>query len=602
MCLYTVRYAIFEKLELLVKNIITIMALLLTFGVSTAKPIEEKTAQKVASSFVKQSESTLNSNSRINLVYSYSNPKNSLSDSELDSPLYYVYSYGERGFIIVAGDDAAKPVLAFSEENSFVPDEMTNEVKFWLGEYAKQIEFAREENISANAKVAKEWETLLSGNGGLDISSLPEIVQPLVKAKWNQAPYYNDLCPYDETYQRRSVAGCVAIAMAQTMKYWNYPKIGQGFRTYSHNEYGLLSADFSDAEINWSSFPNVLNQTNEEMAYFIFMVGVSVDMHYSPHASGSYVISATSPQKHCSEYALETYWKYDPSTIRGVKRDGLSDFVWDSLLRSELQYGRPFIYAGFGEEGGHAWVCDGLRGDDFYSMNWGWGGSFNGFYALNALSPGSGGIGSGSGTFNERQEVLIGIQPISNNEPIMTLSGSLAFGDVSIGASKESVLYIHNIGDAPLEISSMNLPTDFEADWNSGTIQPNSTKMINVVFTPTSTKTVNTKVQFVSNITNGISEISITGKGKTVASSVEENNDMFRFYPNPSKDILIVETISNGFDNIKIFDSIGNIVYNSALDKSSELRISTEGFSTGVYRIILTGNGMSYGSNFTVVK
>ncbi len=584
------------------KNIITILAFLLAFGVSTAKPIEEKTAQKVASSFISKSESVLNSNNGINLIYSYSNAKGVLSGGEATTPLYYVYSLGEKGFIIISGDDAAKPVLAFSEENSFVPDEMTNEVKFWLGEYAKQIEFAREENLSSNAKVAKEWETLLSGNGSMDITSLPEIVQPLVKAKWNQAPYYNDYCPYDETYQRRSVAGCVAIAMAQTMKYWNYPPIGQGFRTYSHNEYGLLSADFSESPINWSSFPNVLNQSNEEMAYFIFMVGVSVDMHFSPHASGSYVISATSPQKHCSEYALETYWKYDPATLRGVKRDGLSDFVWDSLLRSELQYGRPFIYAGFGEEGGHAWVCDGLRGDDFYSMNWGWGGSFNGFYALNALSPGTGGIGGGSGTFNERQEVLIGIQPISNNQPIMTLSGSLAFGEVAVGASKESALYIHNIGDSPLDISSMSLPSDFEADWTSGTIQPNSTKKVIVVYTPTSTKTVNTKVQLVSNISNGINEISITGKGKSVASSVEDSKNMFRFYPNPTRDVLIIEAISNEFDTVKIFDSIGNVVYNSGINKSSELTISTEGFSTGVYRIVLSGNGVSYGSNITVVK
>ena len=52
-----------------------------------------------------------------------------------------------------------------------------------------------------------------------------------------------------------TVTGCVATAMAQIMKYWNYPENGSGFHSYNHARYGTLSANFGNDTYQWASMP-----------------------------------------------------------------------------------------------------------------------------------------------------------------------------------------------------------------------------------------------------------------------------------------------------------------------------------------------------------
>ncbi len=82
------------------------------------------------------------------------------------------------------------------------------------------------------------------------------------------------------------------------------------------------------------------------------------------------------------------------------------------MMKSDLDAGRPIQYAGFGAGGGHTWVCDGYDNSNFFHMNWGWGGVYDGYYSLDNLAPGVGGAGGGSGSFTSGQQALIGIEPV----------------------------------------------------------------------------------------------------------------------------------------------------------------------------------------------
>ncbi|PLX08480.1 MAG: hypothetical protein C0596_06380 [Marinilabiliales bacterium] len=216
--------------------------------------------------------------------------------------------------------------------------------------------------------------------------------------------------------------------MAQIMKFWNYPTTGTGFHSYNHDQYGTLSANFAATTYDWSSMPNNINGANTAVATIMYHCGVAVEMGYGPTSSGSYVIISGSPTpEQCSEYAFKTYFGYDPTTLQGLKRDNYSDSNWINILKTDLNARRPIQYAGFGQ-GGHTFVCDGYDNNDYFHMNWGWGGYCDGFFTLDALNPGTGGTGAGAGTYNEGQQALIGIQPV----PGSVISTINLFSSISI--------------------------------------------------------------------------------------------------------------------------------------------------------------------------
>jgi hypothetical protein len=177
--------------------------------------------------------------------------------------------------------------------------------------------------------------------------------------------------------------------------------------------------------------PNAINGPNQVIATLMKDVGVSVEMSYGVAAEGgssAYVISAASQSEHCSEYALKTYFGY--KEVKGVQRDAYTASDWINLLKNELAHGQPILYAGFGGGGGHAFVCDGYDQNNLFHMNWGWGGYYDGFFALSALNPDGQGTGGGTGSYNSNQQALIGIKaPEAPNQETADLQ---LFADVTI--------------------------------------------------------------------------------------------------------------------------------------------------------------------------
>jgi hypothetical protein len=208
------------------------------------------------------------------------------------------------------------------------------------------------------------------------------------------------MCPADPAGPAgHCVTGCVATTLGQLVNYFRWPETGTGSYSYECPPYGTLSVDFSNAYYDWDLMETSLAHDNLEVAELLYHLGVSVDMVYGPNGSGMY--------NHKAAYTLKTFFKYSPET-RYVFRDSTS-MDWDSLLVSHLDRKVPMYYAGWSVPDiyGHAFICDGYQGGNFYHFNWGWGGSYDGYFYTNNLTP-------GGNLFNLAQELVINAIPDTN--------------------------------------------------------------------------------------------------------------------------------------------------------------------------------------------
>ncbi len=340
------------------------------------KEVPATTAKQVSYYYLSQKGVALKSADDLKLVYA---PGNSHAS-------FYIYGT-DHSFVIIAGDDAVEPVLGYGTDQPFVAEHMPAQVSAILEGYTEQINFVLASKMAATPTIERKWANLVE-NKAEGAAAKTTAVSPLLTTIWNQSPYYNANCPYDAAGGGTSVTGCVATAMAQVMKFWNWPTTGTGIHSYSSSCCGSLSANFGSTTYNWAAMPNNVTSANPSVAKLMSHCGISVDMMYSASSSGAYVISALSPITHCTEYALKTYFNYKP-TLHGEERADYSESTWIGMLKAELDAGRPIIMAGAGSGGGHCFVADGYDASNLFHMNWGWAGSSNGYFNINALNPGS---------------------------------------------------------------------------------------------------------------------------------------------------------------------------------------------------------------------
>lgn len=372
----------------------TILFAVFFVGWMQAAPVDENRALRVAGNFV-----TLHGG----------NPDGLVNLAE-EKPFTMFYVFGDKDrFVIVSADDVARPILGYSLHDGIQVNNMPDALSQWLADYEKQISYARLQGIKPDAETRAEWAAL--ENVGKPKSVKAGGRGPLLQTRWNQSPYYNALCPYDEVHKDHAVTGCAATAMAQIMRYWEYPSRGTGSHTYE-STYGTLSADFSATKYDWANMPVELTPTSSQhqinaVATLMSHCGIAVEITYRVAAEGgSGAMTTNVPQ------ALMDYFGYS-RTMNFAYHDYYSTSEWLNLIKNEIDNGRPIFYLGCGSEGGcHAWVCDGYDAENKMHMNWGWGGYGNGYYADGALVPGSEGIGSGgSNEFNSTNIMILDCYP-----------------------------------------------------------------------------------------------------------------------------------------------------------------------------------------------
>lgn len=426
----------------------------------------------IASTFAERislNDAALVANNFMNVPTSQSGVRKSVADKRMvlktapstqEENQFYVYENANgEGWVMVAANDIAHPILAYSDEGQFRFDNQPSNVKCWLGKYNKQIKQAEENGVLATEEVTQEWKQLRKGTG---IRKGTPVVAALIKTKWDQDDPYWNLCPMTGS-SHDCYTGCVATAMAQVMYYWKWPVTGTGSYSYSTETLGLsASADFANTTYDWdnmlekyngyypegsgtwttSGVPSPTTAQKNAVATLMYHCGVAVEMDYnvaSAGGSGAQTIYPNASQTYlkCAANALWNNFGYKQSTLKCYYRPGgygysaVSNTNWHNYLKTELDAARPIMYAGADSEGGHSFICDGY--DDTtptrkYHFNWGWSGYCDGYYDVDNLVPGTGGSGSGNGNYNDDQDIIVGIIP---DKPDVTVKWNVQGSETS---------------------------------------------------------------------------------------------------------------------------------------------------------------------------
>lgn len=376
--------------------------------VVSARQVDQQTAAMVARNFMAAKTGDNQPSLQLLAQHTVNRP------GETSVSTYYVFGLDQKqGFVVVAADDIVKPILAYSTQNEFQTGASTSpETGYWMQLYSDQIDFAIQHHLEASDQVRADWDRYAGKTMGNTAAKPTNEVLPMLTTTWNQGTYYNIYTP--GTGATKTPVGCVATAMAQIMKYWDYPTTGSGTYTYNHTTYGAQTADFGATTYQWGVMSDNLTASSSQAAKnAVSLLGyhcaVSVRMDFDPAGSGSQVLAWTSNSR-SAQNAFKNHFKYKTS-IQGLYREDYTDADWNALLKQELDNGRPMLYAGFGNLGGHAFVFDGYDASSMFHINWGWGGMSNGYFTVDNLAPSALGIGGGGGDFNTNQQVLIGIEP-----------------------------------------------------------------------------------------------------------------------------------------------------------------------------------------------
>lgn len=314
--------------------------------------------------------------------------KNLRSDKTNNAP-YYAFNL-EQGYVIVSGDDEMTELVGYAENGFFDAENVPPQMQLWLDGYAEYV-------ATVQSGKAKARKILLSDSPSV-------VVEPLVTTKWNQDAPFNNFAPEytdDNNNTQRCATGCAATAMAQIMKFHNWPEQGVGHYSYEHQSFGTISSNFSEHVYDWTNMIDRYNNGEysnvqaDAVALLMKDCGVSLNMNYGP-VSGASIYSYTP--------AFKNYFRYSSRT---VNRSGCETTEFTKIITDELQEGRPIIYCGTGEDGGHAFVVDGYDTNYFLHVNWGWGGYSDGYFDMNYMDPAGLGIGGGSGAFKWNQGIVL---------------------------------------------------------------------------------------------------------------------------------------------------------------------------------------------------
>lgn len=352
------------------KKLLIIPFLLISLILS-ASPIGINRAKMVAIQFFAENQTRSVADTDVDLAWAgYEMVDGSLTKgvaSDVDEALLYIFNCKEsESFVVIAGDDKVAPIVAFSHDNSFDYENMADGTRAILNGWCKQIEAAR----NSDSKVVYGAVPNSTGN----------VVKSYTTALWDQGEPYNREAPVYNG--ERCVTGCVATAMSILAYYYKWPEQGIGVTPeYTYEEYGetytvpantlgrtyqytAMLSDYSDG---------YTKAQGDAVAALMKDMGTSVKMMYGVSESGAYDRNVP--------IALTTYFGFSKA-MQLVTHTGYSEDEWVVLLQNNLNSCGPMYFSGQSISGGHAFVLDGYTDEDYFRINFGWGGSNNGYYLL----------------------------------------------------------------------------------------------------------------------------------------------------------------------------------------------------------------------------
>ena len=353
------------------KKISFLSALLALSTVVFAAPVGRQQAQQKAVAFLEKQ------NKSAQLSSSAPFRAKSAALTVEQSPYYIFNTEGNKGFIIVSGDDRTEEILGYSDAGSFDPENIPDGLQALLDAYEQEINELGDmevfEDVAAKSRKA--------------MARPRQSVEPFNPRTWTQSSPHNGQLP--TLNGSHCSAGCVGVAMAEAIGCFNYPSSVKAIGAYTCKS-GVYVSALSAGTIDWKNIcDNYVNVTTTSaqqtaVAKFFRYVTQSITTNYT--ASASSCSASRIPS------ALKTYFNFE-STVKQVYASNTTfeDFI--DLVYNEVADHRPVIIDGHSiatsknSAAGHSFVIDGYDKDDLFHVEWGWGGYCKGYYRLSVLAP-----------------------------------------------------------------------------------------------------------------------------------------------------------------------------------------------------------------------
>lgn len=361
---------------------------------SMANPVTLEKAMQTARHFAATGMRKARDNRNISLAYIQ---KQKIADTD-SVPMLYVFNINKEGHVIISADDVAESVLAYCENNPFDADNLPPNVKNWIDGYAQEIAWAKTHETGRAERSEAPRKA-------------PKTISPLIKTKWNQTEPFNDQCIFND---KRCYTGCVPTAMAQIMYFWaTTGKDGTKFKkgstalpayTTATKKYSVPKKGALDT-FSWADMTKETPTTTagkKAVATLMRYCGQSVKVDYTDTDKGS------GASMEDAFYALKNNFAYNLD-IELVSSDGMTKSEWKDLIYNELAAGRPVIMSGNNDNSknfqAHAFICHGYdSSNSHFYFNWGWGGQYDGYYKMSALTP-------SDQDYSYNKDAIINIQP-----------------------------------------------------------------------------------------------------------------------------------------------------------------------------------------------
>ena len=314
------------------------------------------------------------------------------------------------GFVIIARDDIHTPVVGVSQ-SPFSISSMPDAFRWWLGSMT---------------------ERLMSGDPLLTRSV--QEVPNFMDIHWDQREPYNGLCPLDGV--TRCPTGCVATAMAQIMKYYQYPAQGAGSGYYTVGSLTRKHRVTINSTYDWANMRKSYGRTSganqvKAVQQLMYDAGVAVQMNYGKDGSSAALYMAAR--------AFIDNFSYDSLAVRYYFSDYVGDEEWMDIIYKELSLKRPVLYGAEDSnmENGHAFLLTGCNTDGQVYVNWGWGlvdsssgeGGYDGYFDISGLV-------LSKIHFTDGHEMVLGLRPQKTPDEQDELTSSWAIDGECIMQAK----------------------------------------------------------------------------------------------------------------------------------------------------------------------
>ncbi len=356
----------------------------------------------------------------VKLLHTEANP------SSADKAVYYIFN-SNQGFVIVAGDDRARQILAWGDrplDFARMPENM----KYWLSTYKRQMVFLQE-----RPDLEVEAPRLTDRSNSIT-------VPPMLTALWDQAePYWNHCPMVNGEY---CLTGCPATSLSMVFYHWKYPV--EPTPPVPAFNYVVSLPALPSITFDWDNMLDEYVEGNyneaqaDAVAWLMRYIGQEEHMDYSVDGSGAQGSDILRAIKFFGyDEEADLLMKSMADNFGNEMQQFYTDDEWAAILQNEMFEGRPVVYCAFDYNdqrgwSGHAFNVDGYTAaTDTYHVNWGWSGVGNGDFALNAF-------GYRDYTFNIEQQMIVGIHPPITTPTIIVAPRQIdmeAFVDQSSTAS-----------------------------------------------------------------------------------------------------------------------------------------------------------------------